>query len=521
MKIQKFISTVLAGTLAVSTLGVAVNATDISDATTVSYEQPFDVGTCGSETFRIPAIITLNNGSVMAAADMRYDHGLDSPNNIDMVVAVSENGYTDWEYTVVNHFDDYADGVTGTDSASFIDSAIVQSKETDRIFFVSDMCPSGGGYNQAQKGTGFVEINGKKYLLLTTGNNSDSLSTFKYYVGEFTDGFAPVCNLSDNSTTEYTVDEEYNLYKNGVALTMAQKGSENVTVNQNVFYNDSEMSCYLTTYLAMRYSDDNGETWSSIKLIAADVKSADEKFLGIGPGRGFVTEYNGNERIIFCVYDNNGSFENVSTIYSDDNGETWHRGEETTVKLALGKTSEAQIVSLSDGTLRMYARNAGDYVAYADSTDGGVSWSKFKADLNLTARGNCMVSFINIDKKINGKDVILGSFASNPNDRADGVIMVGLVGSDNNVEWISTYHVNDGFFAYSCLTQLAEGNIGYLYEDQAYHISYMVLTIDDNGTLSEINGNNIEFAGEKSIWNQILDFLKSLLLKFYVMFDLI
>lgn len=515
---KKIISAVLCGALAVSSLGIAASAAETAP---VEYEQPFAAGTLGSDTYRIPAIITLNDGSVMVAADMRYGHGMDSPNNIDTLVAVSENGYANWEYTVVNHFDDYADGATGTDSASFIDSALVQSKETGRIFIITDMCPSGGGYNQALKGTGFTEINGKDYLLLTTGNNSDELSSFKYYVGDFTDGFAPVCKLSDNSATEYTVDDEYNLYKNGEALYMTQKGSEGVDVQQNVFYNDAEMSCYRTTYLAMRYSDDNGATWSSIKLIASDVKNDDEKFLGIGPGKGFVTEVDGNERIIFCVYDNNGLAENVSTVYSDDNGATWKRGAESSVKLALGKTSEAQIVSLPDGTLRMYARNAGDYVAYADSTDGGVSWSQFKADLNLNANGNCMLSFINIDKTINGKSVILGSFASNTYERADGVIKVGLVGADNVVEWISTYNVNDGFFAYSCLTQLADGNIGYLYEDEAAHISYMILTISDDGTLSEINGNNCEYTADDNIWHKILDFLKTFLLKLYQMLNII
>ena len=29
----------------------------------------------GSKTYRIPALYTLNDGSVIAAADMRYDHG--------------------------------------------------------------------------------------------------------------------------------------------------------------------------------------------------------------------------------------------------------------------------------------------------------------------------------------------------------------------------------------------------------------------------------------------------------------
>ena len=489
-------------------------------ATNISYDQPFDRGQLGSNTYRIPAIITLNDGSVLAAADMRYDHGSDSPNNIDIVVAKSADGYTDWEYTVVNHFDDYADGVTATASASFIDSALVQSKETGRIFIVSDAWTAEGGYPTGKKGTGYTTINGEKYLLLTTGSVNDDLKTFKYYVGEFVNGFAPVLNLVDNSSTGYSVDAEYALYKDGVPVYQKQVGSDKM-VQQNVFYAEADFCAYNTCYLWMRYSDDNGKTWSEPVILSPEVKNDNEAFLGIGPGKGFVTEYNGKERIIFCVYDNSGLVEKVSTIYSDDNGLTWNRGAETFHKIGVGKTSEAQIVSLPDGTLRMYARDDSFFAAYADSTDGGVTWTKFKADLNLPSNGNCMISFVNIDKKIDGKNVILGSFASNQNAREDGLVVVGLVNDDNSVNWISEYHVTSDFFAYSCLTQLADGNIGYLYEDEAAHISYRILTLSDDGTISEINGNNHEYVDNSNFGQKILSALIKILVKLLTMFDLI
>lgn len=489
-------------------------------AADVTYDQPFAEGTLGSERYRIPAIITLNDGSVLAAADMRYGHGSDSPNNIDVVVAKSADGYTDWEYNVINHFDDYADGVTATASASFIDSAIVQSKKTDRIFIVSDAWTSEGGYPTGKKGTGFTTIDGEKYLLLTTGSVNDKLDTFKYYVGAFADGFASVLNLADGSATGYSVDAEYNLYKDGAPVYQKQVGSDKM-VQQNVFYGEADFCAYNTCYLWMRYSDDNGVTWSSPVMLSAQVKKDKESFLGIGPGQGYVTEINGKERILFCVYDNSGLVEKVSTIYSDDNGLTWQRGAETSHKIGVGKTSEAQIVSLPDGTLRMYARDDSFFVAYADSTDGGVTWSKFKADTNLHSNGNCMVSFINVDKKINGKNVILGSFASDMRARADGVVVVGLVNDDNSVDWITKYHVTDGFFAYSCLTQLADGNIGYLYEYEAAHIGYMILTLADDGTLSEINGSNIDYTEDSDFGEKILDFLIEILVKFLTKLNLI
>lgn len=490
-----------------------------SVAFAVNYDQVFDAGTLGSKTYRIPAIYTLNDGSVIAGADIRYDHGKDSPNNIDTAIAVSANGYTGWEYQVVNRFDDYADGTTDTYSASFIDSAIVQDSN-DRIYLVTDAWTSDGGYLAAKRGSGYTEIDGKKYMLLTTGNNTDDLSSFGYYIADFAGDFAPVLKVSDSSATAYTVDKEYRLYKNGTALMMKQYGSDK-QVQQNVFYNDAELCCYNTCYLWLRTSDDNGKTWSDPTIITPQVKSEKEGFLGICPGRGYVTTLaDGTERVIFMVYDNLGAgdvlwneMENVSTIYSDDGGVTWKRGAETTSKVNVGKTSESQMVALNNGVLRLYARNGSDYIAYADSTDGGVTWSKFVRDLELGAMGNCMCSFINTSKTINGKKVILGSFPSNQSERADGVIKTGVVNDDNTVEWIATYHVNDGFFAYSCLTELADGNIAYLYEDEAYHIQSMVLTMDAEGNLSEINGNNCEYEENLTLWQKIVKFFKDLFIK--------
>jgi hypothetical protein len=53
----------------------------------------------------------------------------------------------------------------------------------------------------------------------------------------------------------------------------------------------------------MRYSDNNGATWSEPVNLTAQVKTEKEFFLGICPGRGFTTTLpNGTERIIFAVY---------------------------------------------------------------------------------------------------------------------------------------------------------------------------------------------------------------------------
>ena len=91
------------------------------------------------------------------------------------------------------------------DSASFIDSAIVQT-ETGRIIVIADMFPSQGGYLQAKKGTGYADIDGKKRLLLTDGKNTDKLSSFGYFVGDMQDGRATVFNRKDKTPTAYSID---------------------------------------------------------------------------------------------------------------------------------------------------------------------------------------------------------------------------------------------------------------------------------------------------------------------------
>lgn len=518
---KKLISLMLALVMVFAVATLAVAAKD--------YEQPFERGEHGVEEFRIPSLYTLNNGSVLAIADARYEHGSDSPNNIDILAAVSSDGYTGWNYTVLNHFDDYADGVTDVNSASFIDCATIQSS-TGRIFVVADAQPAGCGYLQCEQGSGFITVDGERCMLLTAGDNTN-MDDMEYYIGAFVGGFAPVFNRANGSVTEYSVDAEYDLYKNGKALTMAQKGSKGVTVNQNVFYADAELRCFKTTYLWMRYSDDNGKTWSAPVNLTAQVKADLEYFLGICPGRGFVTTLpDGTERIIFMVYDNGNigwnAVENVSTIYSDDNGVTWNRGAETTPLIGVGKTSESQIVDLGNGVLRMFARNSGTHVAYADSTDYGVTWTDFTSDSNLVAMGNCMVSFINTSKVIDGKKVVLGSFPSNPDKRAGGVIKVGLIDGTKPINWISTYKLtkSNDFFAYSCLTELSDGNFGILYEDEASHIKYLVFSIDEKGNISEVNVNDPDTEEEAPAltgWQKFIKAIKDFFYKIGKFFGLV
>lgn len=247
-------------------------------------------------------------------------------------------------------------------------------------------------------------------------------------------------------------------------------------VSMNIFYEDSELQVYRTSYLWMASTKDNGKTWSAPQILN-ELKGENEKFLGFGPGRGYVIQ-NGEHagRILIPVYSTaDGQGERSSVIYSDDNGKVWKRGPVTTLtnnaSVNPGKTSEAQFVELPDGTVRMYARGVTGYLGYADSVDG-ITYGEFKEDPQLAYCGNSMVSVINYSEMIDGKPALILSCPEHRENRKDGIIRIGLIHENEGsnlaekytVDWKYRYEVNRDEFIYSCLTELPDKRIGLLYE---------------------------------------------------------
>ena len=448
---------------------------------------PFETGTLGCERFRIPALWTLRDGRVLASADLRWNHGVDAPQNLDVAASLSPDGYAGWTYAVPNRLDDYADGTGSAKSAAYIDSALLQS-DSGRVFLLTDLFLSGTGYPNAQKGSGCVTVDGKRCIALAARGSDD----YRYCIADFDGGFAPV--LENGSPTAYAVDREYRLYKDGALCTMAQKGDDDVptgeTVAQTVFYADADLHVFPTPFLCLRTSDDGGKSWSAPTLLNPMVKRDSEAFLGVCPGRGAAVQVDGHERLIFPVYSNENGKEHALMLYSDDGGNTWQRGADVRNARLLQKTSESQIITLPDGTLRLFSRTASHFVGVCDSADGGVSWTKSKPAWALFGTKNCMVSFINTTHTVGGKPVVLCSMGGSAKGRANGVLRVGVIGDRNRIDWISELPVNEGFFAYSCLTELSDGKIALLFEDEAAHFCYGVYDLADDGSLSPTDGSD-------------------------------
>lgn len=463
-----------------------------------NYINPYSAGTANSKLFRIPSILTLNNGRVLALADVRYGNGTDDPANIETILRYSDDNCKTWSDIVwVNHFDDMEDcdhNVAIPTSASFCDSAICQDKN-GVVYHVCDACPaymglwSAGTYG---KDNGYID--GKLALCDKTSHEKAESTTldkkhYPYYVDSFNeDGFAPVLKFSDNeSYKNYFVDRGYYIYEKKdeeyipvLIKQMNKDGSLNDNeVIANIFYAYAPIKIYPTYYLWVKKSYDNGETWSDGKILNPEINS--RGFTGFSPGVGICIEKNGKQRVIFSIYDNNGGREYTSVVYTDD-GENWHRSEKAKQVGAAGKSSESQMVMLHNNVLRMYSRNIAGYISYTDSTDFGETWGKYTIDKALGYCSNCMFSVINYSKKIDGKDAIVLASPSTKT-RKLGTIKIGLYDESNNVEWKYRKNVTDSLnpfsYVYSCITELSDGCIVDLYESDKAEFSLKGYTIDE------------------------------------------
>lgn len=491
MKIIKSVIIILAAVVVIGCLlGFVITPETASPLNSaVDGIKPFSSASeIGSNYYRIPAVITAADGTLVASADARFGGTKDSANNIDTAVSLSNDGGESWsEPTLALSFDDWENsskilkenGSLGTkNSASLIDTALLQDKNTGRIFMLVDAFPCATGVSNSQQGSGYGEIDGQKRLLLKKDGDKD----YNYYVGEN----GVICS-KDGKETEYSLNSKYEVLENSQPLTVKQKElkywynfsfgvNTKTEVPMNIMYKNSLFKPLPTSYLYLVYSDDSGKTWSDPVDLNQFVKPEDECFMGVCPGRGIQIE-NGKYagRLIFAAYfyDTETGKQRFTTIYSDDGGKTWQAGEGVTPNETIDNFSETQLVQFKDGSLQSFSRTTVGKVASSFSLDGGVTWSSPAAvdELPLTGGSGCQLSVINYEGKIDGKDAVILS-APAMDERKNGFVYVGLISESKdpqkpyNIEWKYRTEITDKdtYFAYSCLTQLENGSIGLLYE---------------------------------------------------------
>ena len=237
-------------------------------------------------------------------------------------------------------------------------------------------------------------------------------------------------------------------------------------------------------------SRDGGLTWSEPRSVTAVAKSAvsreeakagDIRTVFASSGQGIQLKYGAHKgRLVqqfagFVRQADGRETMQAFSVYSDDHGATWQRGEPVGTDM-----DENKVVELSDGRLmlnsRNFAREGFRKVAY--SNDGGRTWGPVTLDRRLTdPRNNGSITRLFPNAPQGSPDARKLLF-TNSNHERDRRNVSARVSCDDGATWSSVRTVRPGFSAYSTATRLNGGRIGVLYET-GYTASMSFASFDD------------------------------------------
>jgi sialidase-1 len=233
-----------------------------------------------------------------------------------------------------------------------------------------------------------------------------------------------------------------------------------------------------TSFLQIIQSEDDGLTWSEPRELNPMVKEEWMRFIGSGPGRGIQLKHGEKAgRLAFPIYFSNQSGHmSCALIYSDDFGATWQRGKSPNDgRVISGETlsaetisehnhmlTESQVIELPTGELNYYLRNhyGLQRTAITTSTDGGETWGEVTFDMTLLDPIG-QSSVVLYPDQGDGKVRVLFTNPADEKTREKGTVRLS---EDGGKTWPYSKVIEDGYYGYSCLTVLDNGEIGVLYE---------------------------------------------------------
>lgn len=440
----------------------------------------------GIKSYRIPALLRTDKGTLLAGADQRRLHHSDW-GDIAMVVRRSEDGGTTWQptLTLTNLRDNPEAKDPQAPSPLNIDMVLVQDPSTKRIFSIYDMFPEGravfGMPNKPQKA--YQQVGDKHYQLLYKQGENQAYTVREN--GEVYD--------ANNQKTDYrvVVDPKEEAYRDKGDL---YKGEE---LLGNIYFAQSAKNPFrvaYTSYLWLSYSDDDGKTWSKPRDITPSIRQDWMKFLGTGPGTGIVLrtgEHKG--RILVPTYTTNAishlsGSQSSRLIYSDDHGETWQAGaavnddrtvgrrkiHSSTMNNSPAQNTESVAVQLNNGDVKLFMRGLTGDLQVATSKDGGQTWDKEIKRYNQVK--DVYVQMAAIHTMHEGKEYIILTNSGGPK-RTNGMAHLARVEDNGDLTWLHHRPIQKGEFAYNSLQELGNGEYGILYEhtekgQNAYTLSF-------------------------------------------------
>ena len=365
------------------------------------------------EGYRIPGIVVTGKGTVLAFAEARVDYRDETPNHL--VLKRSEDGGKTWSNTIYieksdgSYWAEHKDEIASVDNVLkkevWTNVAPIVDKVTNRIFF----------FYALNEGS----INGKNLQRYTK-------VFYKY---------------SDDDGCTWSVRKEIT-----DLLNVNELGKSNL--------------------------DENGNPVLDMNGFPCDYRG--RAFHMPGPGHGIQLS---SGRLLLQVWsrtalgkvDEAGVFQSIpieerrygmSTLYSDDHGETWQYGSSFGENVRMG---EARMVELDNGDVYMNSRYTSEeknnYRATAISHDGGKKWTDISIDKNFPLSNQCDAGLIEL--KIKETSYLLYCKNESTEGRKNLVLKYS---SDNGKSWSTGKSIDQGSVSYSDLAVLPDNTILILYE---------------------------------------------------------
>ena len=275
------------------------------------------------------------------------------------------------------------------------------------------------------------------------------------------------------------LDEE--VLQNEVAIKQGLTEPGDVTYNNIVPIVDQKSGklhfLFCTSYARAysMYSMDDGETFSEPVEITETFegfrKEYDWKVIATGPGHG-IQHSNGRLLVPVWLSDGTGGHAHrpsvVSTIFSDDDGKTWERGEIVVRDPDLKNPSETLAAELSDGRVMLNIRHESENHrrAITISKDGATEWSPIRFD-DALVEPVCMASLLQVGDAL----IFTNPDSTEPRDPENPLgswkrqnLSVQL-SMDDGMTWPYKRVIEPGVSGYSDMAAGPDGAIYCAYED--------------------------------------------------------
>ena len=133
-------------------------STDVTCPFTSSVKFTLPDGTVtSSNSFRIPSMVTLKDGTIVASADIRWNTTYDG-GGLDTLVARSLDGGVSWSYVTANYLGDNGNVYNGSSSTAFIDPCLTVAADGQTVYMLCDLYPYGIALNGSEPWVTGVDV---------------------------------------------------------------------------------------------------------------------------------------------------------------------------------------------------------------------------------------------------------------------------------------------------------------------------------------------------------------------------